>query len=471
LPFVTKLDLSGIRMAKLATSALTLAPNVQELNLSASGIEDIFGGGLKPLSKLRVVDLRGCPVTQFPRDVFEGLQDLQAVFADNYKLCCPATLPDAFNLNHCLAPSDEISSCDALLRSDVYRVMLAVFAALALLGNVCSLLYRVVSKVASNSGFAVFVTHLCVSDLLMGVYLATIGVADRLYLGTYLWQDTTWKASTACQVAGFLSLLSSEVSAFLICLITLDRFLVLRFPFSQLHFHPRSAHVAFAVLWCVGLSLAAVPLLPATQHWHYYSQTGICIPLPITRKAFGGQRYSFSIIIVLNFVLFLLIAVGQLVIYWSIRTNSMSSADTSRKSKDLTIARRLLTVAMSDFLCWFPIGVLGLMASKGVAVPGEVSVAMAILVLPLNSALNPFLYTINVFIEKRQRNKLVKLREHLTTQIASQLTKESTLANLNRCSRDEARNVVRSWLYEGKLSQDDLSQFLKHADEKEMDLK
>ena len=67
------------------------------------------------------------------------------------------------------------------------------------------------------------------------------------------------------------------------------------------------------------------------------------------------------------------------------------------------LAHRLITVAMSDFLCWFPIGLLGLLASSGTPVPGEVSVAMAILAFPINSALNPFLYTLNTILAKRQR--------------------------------------------------------------------
>nr|KAG5690332.1 hypothetical protein BaRGS_027629 [Batillaria attramentaria] len=59
--------------------------------------------------------------------------------------------------------------------------------------------------------------------------------------------------------------------------------------------------------------------------------------------------------IVLNFVLFLLIAVGQIVIYWSIQTNSMSTADSARRSRDMAIARRLFVIVMSDFTCWFPV--------------------------------------------------------------------------------------------------------------------
>ena len=81
----------------------------------------------------------------------------------------------------------------------------------------------------------------------------------------------------------------------------------------------------------------------------------------------------------------------------------MSNTDSA--SQNLTIARRLITVVVSDFLCWFPIGLLGLLAFSGTAISGEVNVAMAIFVLPLNSALNPFLYTYNIIAEKRRRRK------------------------------------------------------------------
>ncbi|XP_076445826.1 uncharacterized protein LOC143283470 [Babylonia areolata] len=193
-----------------------------------------------------------------------------------------------------------------------------------------------------------------------------------------------------------------RVSAFLICLITLDRFIVLRFPFSHTRFRAMSAHIACSIIWALGLLLAAVPLFSSTSHWEFYHQTDICIPLPITRADFAGHMYSFSVMIVCNLILFLLIAVGQSLIYWSVKSNTMSDqiaeakGSEKAKSKDTAIARRLITIAMSDFLCWFPIGLCGLLAANDVIIPGEVNVAMAIFILPLNSALNPFIYTVNV---------------------------------------------------------------------------
>ena len=408
------LDLSRSPLRQLDRSLGDVFLNLQTFNLSHTGLRDA-GEGFSHHQQLRVLDLRGCPLTSIPRAVFQGLSQLQTVYGGNYKLCCKDTLPAGFNLGQCFAPSDEISSCGDLLHSDVYRVILSIMAAVSILGNVASFVFRVLLlQTASKSGFAVVVTHLCVADLCMGVYLAVVGVVDRVYLGAYLWEDTAWRHSPVCGVAGFLCLLSSEVSAFLICVITLDRFLVLRFPFSRLRLHRGSAHLTCCLLWIGGALIAGVPLLPVSGHWQFYSQTAVCVPLPITRQKFPGHQYSFGIIIVLNFFLFVLIAAGQACVYLSVRANRMTATDSSKQAQDVRVARRLITIALSDFMCWFPIGLLGLLASQGYPIPGEVNVVLVILVLPLNAALNPFLYTVNTLLERRQRERERRLLLLLT---------------------------------------------------------
>ena len=421
----------------MSIGVLQPLPLLQTLNVSSIVVTNVEGG-FQQLRNLKVVDLRGSPMSTFPRDVFKGLDILRTVYTDNYKLCCPRILPsDTVN---CYAPLDEISSCEDLLRSGVYRVVLLVFAILTLLGNLINFVYRMfVDRTASSQGYGVFVLHLCVSDFLMGLYLALIGVADRVYLGSYQWNDETWRHSATCSVAGVMSFVSSEVSVLAICFITLDRFLVLRFPFSRFHFQRRSAHVVCVLAWCIGMCLAVVPLLPVTSHWQFYRQKAICIPLPITRSDFAGRDYSFGVIVVLNFTLFLLIGVGQAFIFWSVRMNTMSAGVTTSKAKDMTVARRLFTVAMSDFCCWFPIGLLALLAARGTPVPGEVNVAMALFVLPLNSAINPFLYTLNILLERRRRAR----EQHI----------QQTMDKTNILfTKEEAWKLLKLWMNRGVLS-------------------
>ena len=149
--------------------------------------------------------------------------------------------------------------------------------------------------------------------------------------------------------------------------------------------------------------------------------------------------------IVLNFVLFLLIAVGQTFIYWSVRSNSISSSKKTG-SRDATIARRLTTIVLSDFLCWFPIGLLG-----------ELIVAVAIFILPFNSELNPFLYTFNVLMEKRQKAQEAYLLKRLESRMHTEQTQaDASLKIALPVNRSTAVDLIKAWLIEQVLTPADI---------------
>ena len=444
------LDLSGVSLPEMDVSALSVFPSLNTLNLSHCGVDRVLGDGFQALQQLRVLDLRGCPLTIFPRGVFDGLDDLQSVFADNYKLCCPATLPLQFNPANCKAPSDEISSCQSLLRSNIYRVVLSVFA---VAGNaICCFAGVCLAEVEDKMGFVVFVVNLCISNFVMGIYMTVVSVADRHYLGTYLWNDVTWRNSAACKTAGFLFLMSSVVSAITVCLITLDRFLVLHFPVSQLRFNRNTAVLASALAWTAGLTIATVRLLFHTSHWRVYSQTGICVPLPFSRKDFADHNDTFQVMVVLNLVLSVLVVLGQVFIYWSVQKKAMSASHfTGKAHNELILARRFLTVAVSNCLCWFPVGVLELLSWNGIPTASEVRVATAILVLPLNPATNPFLYTLNVVLGRRRQQREDRLKQFLLSRVNTQEADIDNSARLCNVTQDDALCVFKQWVSKGIL--------------------
>ena len=407
---IQTLDLSYIHIPVLNHDLVSMFPEARQMNFSGCGTDSVSGEGFRSVSKLQTLDMKGCPLSTIDKHILQGLYHLRTVYADNFRLCCTASLVESFDIRKCHAPKNEVSSCANLLQSNLYRVALTLFCILTLVGNIlCSVFRLLPSKRGSSQAFSVFVLHLCMSDFLMGVYLALIGITDWRHRDRYVWEDTAWRNSAGCRLAGFLALLSCEVSAFLICLITIDRFLAVRFPLSFVHFSGFHAQLASCVSWATGLALAMVPLLPHVAHWHFYSQTGICVPLPVTRAQFAGHRYSFAVMIILNFILFLVTVIGQAAIYMSIKANTLVGSKAGQHSQGIDIARRLFTIAVTDFLCWFPIGCLGLLSSGGIPVSGEVNVAMGILVMPLNSAINPFLYSLNVILEKRRKRKEEKL--------------------------------------------------------------
>ncbi|KAL8617095.1 hypothetical protein ACOMHN_014266 [Nucella lapillus] len=226
---------------------------------------------------------------------------------------------------------------------------------------------------------------------LMGLYLMTIGVADVKFKSNYVAKEGEWTDSVACTIAGCLSFVSSEVSAFLLCIITLDRVLAICFPLNlNVHFSSQVTVLFWCMIWTTGITLASVPLISGME---FYGVNGICLPLPITRKPYSGQGYAFSVFIVLNFTIFVFISVGQLLIFRAIR-KTRATAGHKKQHKDMTIARRLFLLVFSDFCCWFPVDEMGLLAFYGIPIPSQLNVWTAIFVLPINSAVNPFLYTL-----------------------------------------------------------------------------
>ena len=58
-----------------------------------------------------------------------------------------------------------------------------------------------------------------------------------------------------------------------------------------------------------------------------------------------GKSFAFGVMIILNFILFVTIAVGQLAIFWTVRKSKIRSS-TSNKSSEVTLAYRLATVVL-----------------------------------------------------------------------------------------------------------------------------
>lgn len=173
--------------------------------------------------------------------------------------------------------------------------------------------------------------------------------------------DDYWRNSAWCTFAGVLSTVSSETSVMFLCLITLDRLLVIKYPFGQVKFDTKKALIVSAIAWFIALLIALFPIVFTSYFQNkFYNKSGVCIALPLTRDRPPGWLYSVLIFICLNFLTFCLIAIGQWSIYMDIRKSSSSAGKSqlSRK-KDLIVARNLLLVVATDFLCWFPIGCMG----------------------------------------------------------------------------------------------------------------
>ncbi|XP_061178746.1 uncharacterized protein LOC133187405 [Saccostrea echinata] len=414
--------LTNSRLWNIRQNTLVGLQNVRQLNLSANRIRYISDFAFQNLSDVRVLDLRRNHVKQFSSQIFDGLFNLEKLYTDSYAFCC--LKPQS--VKECLPNEDEFSSCDDLMRNDILSSFMWVIGFCSLFGNLGVFVFKVCfDSHTLKKSHGIFITNLSVSDFLMGIYLIIIASADQYYRGRYIWNDIRWRESTACQIAGMLATISSETSVFLLCLITVDRLIAIKFPFGQLRFTRARALLCIGTLWSATILLSAIPLIPGDYfQGKFFSRSVVCLALPLTRDRPAGWEYSTAIFIILNFLLFLIIASGQCLIYREI-SNTASKVNSNRRTQEVVIARGLFLIVLSDFLCWCPIGIMGLLALRGYVISGEVYTWVAVFILPINSALNPFLYSFSNIRNRVEMamlsNKRKVFRTHSATETFTEL--------------------------------------------------
>ncbi|XP_070571404.1 relaxin receptor 2-like [Ptychodera flava] len=136
---------------------------------------------------------------------------------------------------------------------------------------------------------------------------------------------------------------------------------------------------------------------------NYYGRSPVCLSLHLTNESSPGWEYSVVIFLFLNLLSFTVIFACYVFMYMQIRLVSKASSVNSRarQKESVTIAKRMAVIVLTDFFCWVPISVMGILAlTDTVTIPGSVYAWSAVFILPINSAMNPYLYTISLIKAK-----------------------------------------------------------------------
>ena len=93
----------------------------------------------------------------------------------------------------------------------------------------------------------------------------------------------------------------------------------------------------------------------------------------------------------------------------------------SRREKAL--AKRVFFIILTDCACWMPIIVMGIrsLVEKDYSPRGDLPAWIAVFVLPINSALNPIIYTLST-PQVCQGRKLVKCNDVLLHRVYALIT-------------------------------------------------
>ena len=537
---LTELVISGTRLTELPSGCFEKSVMLQKLNLTDNQLESLEEGTLQGLQNLYAlflrnnllthldqelfkynvnliildlafnrlneipnmkylitwvfIDLRNNPLTLISQDSFSfpprkpvtkdfdlWFNDLQnsEVLVSQHEIC-ECYVPDNIT---CTASGNRSPylTCDRLLSAKVFVVIVWVIGLNGLLGNLYVLFWRRKTP-EKNKVNSILLGNLAASDLLMGIYLLIIGSVDLHFGENFPMQAESWRTGITCRIAGALSITSSEASVFFVTLISIDRFICIRFPYSSKRLRGKSAVITVALIWGISLILGILPSMFSGTNFKFYDNSHVCIGLPLALiklfstfgkdeiiatnsgryrfsyvsyttqydGLFNGLYFSSAVFLGLNFVCYLMIAGCYIEIMRSVRRSSKQAGRTRNMTEQIRLTTKVSAIVATDFCCWFPIIILGILVqTRVITLPASVFAWCVTFVLPINSAINPYLYTISEVISnyRKKRAENIKMQEILANQKqrseipnAAQSTNSTTYTNmLNVSSASEPR--------------------------------
>ncbi|XP_053561538.1 relaxin receptor 2 [Bombina bombina] len=399
---LAEIDLSNNFIVELPRSSFKELKHLQKLNLGCNPLS-LHVNQFDNLQHLQSLDLEKVEIPNISTRMFQPMKNLSHIYFKKFRYCSYAP-----HVRVCTPLTDGISSFENLLANNVLRVFVWVIACITCFGNIFVIGMRSFFQ-SENKTHTISIKILCCADCLMGVYLFFIGVFDVKYRGQYKKYALLWMESLQCKSLGFLAMLSTEVSVLLLTYLTLEKYLAIVFPFKNIRPGKRQTLIILILIWVIGFIIAIIPFWNEELFGNYYGKNGVCFPLyPDQTEEIGGKGYSLGIFLGLNLVAFVIIVFSYVSMFCSIRKTALQRSDVrTHLHRDVAVANRFFFIVFSDAVCWIPVFLLKILSLFRVEIPGTVTSWIVIFILPINSALNPILYTLTTSFFKEKLKQLL----------------------------------------------------------------
>nr|XP_023492151.1 relaxin receptor 1 isoform X2 [Equus caballus] len=395
LTFISCSNLTVLVMRKNKINQLnenTFAPlqKLDELDLGSNKIENLSPNVFKDLKELSQLNLSYNPIQKIQENQFDHLIKLKSLYFKKFQYCRYAP-----HVRSCKPNTDGISSLENLLASIIQRVFVWVVSAVTCFGNIFVICMRPYIR-SENKLHAMSIISLCCADCLMGIYLFVIGAFDLKFRGEYNKYAQLWMESIHCQLVGSLAILSTEVSVLLLTFLTLEKYICIVYPFRCLRPGKCRTITVLILIWIIGFIVALIPLSNKEFFKNYYGTNGVCFPLHSEdTESIGAQIYSVAIFLGINLAAFIIIVFSYGSMFYSVHQSAITATEIRNQvKKEMILAKRFFFIVFTDALCWIPIFVLKFLSLLQVEIPGTINSWVVIFILPINSALNPILYTL-----------------------------------------------------------------------------
>ena len=450
---------------------------LKNLDLSENRLRDLpFLGHLSLLQLLIIRDNR---LDKLKGEVFHQLPNTVRLFATQPEIC-KCLLNDSNSNCKASAQESPYLTCKKMLPDKVLVIFMWVGGFGALFGNAIVLFWRKTQPQEEYQVQKMLIGNLALADLLMGMYMVVIASADVHYGDFFPMNSQVWRTSSLCSFAGALAITSSEASIMLLTVISIDRLIHIKYQMN-LKWKPRFNTTKWTALsvWLCALVIAMVASLQplkAEGNSNVYEPSNVCVGLPLAMKkvhAEGttstcinetdnslpsvsyydywdceenivilddtapGMYLSLTIFLGLN-PLCCVIIVGCYIDIVITVFRSVSQISRQRHMRhEIRMTVKVVAIIATDLCCWCPIIMTSILVQADVVkISPRTFVWIVTFILPINSVINPYIYTLGNVIA----DHLPKSGER-----SGSASRNTCTTNAERQSRPEPTNYASQY--------------------------
>ena len=362
------LDLSSNKITKLKRMVFSGLANIKEINLKFNKIVFVHGNIFKELPS-------------------------NTVHSNNVKVCCMSG-----PWTECKVKYDAHSNCNDLIPKQIMKYVCWLTGIFSVLLNSASFILQIRQKQY---------VYLATVDCMFGIHLLIIACADLYFKGSYVGYELVWKDSILCKISSFSVFVSMMISPIMLCVIMIARYCVVKWPLTSA-FTNQIYMKRVMKLWIIIAIFACIFLFSSLFGFHKnYTPTGLCLALFKSKEQSLLLLLTSLPIILVQMSCLLIILILAILLKTQLKSHIQLKSK-NIKSEKVTIQLFLTTMAM--MCCWIPSSIAFMLPILGYQVSYYLFNWIIILVVPINSVLDPLLFSI---LTPQMRKNYIKLWNRL----------------------------------------------------------
>ncbi len=387
------LNLSLNNVANIEHDTFTNLQMLLCLDVSKNKIDRLVSGIFSHLKLLTYLNLLENPIVFIVADIFSQIEMSVEIHSTDVRFCCMKNI-----IKTCQVKMTWFESCEDLLDSVVLRVCIWLIGISSFIFNITSTVIHFLSfrhsKKANLSSklFNFLAIFLNTADICYSVYLIALAGIDLYYRDIFLYHQIPWRQSILCSALTFLSLLSFVLSNFILILITYRKLVGILYPLqTYTQTKSRMSKVSFFGAFAAILVALGLPFLDKSLTG--INSNTVCILLSF-KNASLAETLSSLLFIILSLFTPVFIVLCYIQMYIVMRKHKKDRKEISLESSQTPkiITSSLLIIKITNIVSWISVAVIYTTTLSGISVPSLLIKCMTVLILPLNSVINPSVF-------------------------------------------------------------------------------